>query len=560
MSPPLALALLLLLLLRVCSARDPARPNFVLIMADDLGIGDLGCYGNRTLRTPNVDRMAREGVKLTQHLAASPLCTPSRAAFLTGRYAVRSGMASHNRFGVFLFTASSGGLPPSEVTFAQRLQEHGYHTGLVGKWHLGLSCHRRDDFCHHPQRHGFESFHGFPLTNLRDCRPGAGSVFDSAERWVVRVPVQALLLCALTLALLRRLGLARVPMALVVMPVLLAVAVAAGFVAFLHCFRPANCILMTGFKLAQRPAEYEGLTQRLTREAVSFLERHAHAPFLLFLSFLHVHTAHFAAPNFSGHSHHGAYGDAVEELDWSVGQVLDALDRLGLAENTFVYFTSDHGAHVEEVSSAGEMHGGSNGIYKGGKANNWEGGVRIPGVVRFPRELGHGLELAEPTSHMDVFPTVLALAGVELPADRIIDGRDLMPLLRGTRVRSEHEFLFHYCNAYLNAVRWWPRDGSALWKVFYFTPNFDPGANGCFSSHVCFCFGRHVTHHDPPLLFDLSRDPGERHPLTPESEPRYHAVLAAVEEAVAAHTHTLDPAVPQQLSLGNLVWKPWLQL
>lgn len=105
-----------------------------------------------------------------------------------------------------------------------------------------------------------------------------------------------------------------------------------------------------------------------------------------------------------------------------------------------------------------------------------------------------------------------------------------------------------------------PPSGSALWKVFYFTPNFDPGANGCFSSHVCFCFGRHVTRHDPPLLFDLSRDPGERYPLTPESEPRYHAVLAAVEEAVAAHTHTLDPAVPQQLSLSNLVWKPWLQL
>ncbi|XP_057635764.1 steryl-sulfatase [Chionomys nivalis] len=555
-----ALALLLLLRTRVCGARDPARPNFVIIMADDLGIGDLGCYGNSTLRTPSIDRLAREGVKLTQHLAAAPLCTPSRASFLTGRYAVRSGMASHNLCGVFLFAASSGGLPPSEVTFARRLQERGYRTGLVGKWHLGVSCRHRDDFCHHPQRHGFESFHGFPLTNLRDCIPGSGSVFDSAAHWVVRVPVQVLLVCALTLALLRRLGLARVPVAVVVAPVLLAVAVAGGFFAFLHYFRPANCVLMTGFEVAQRPASYEELTQRLTREAVGFLERHAHAPFLLFLSFLHVHTAHFAAPKFAGRSRHGVYGDAVEELDWSVGQILDALDRLGLVNDTLVYFTSDHGAHVEEVSEEGEVHGGSNGIYKGGKANNWEGGIRVPGVIRFPRELGRGMELAEPTSHMDVFPTVLALAGAELPADRIIDGRDLMPLLRGTRVRSEHEFLFHYCNAYLNAVRWRPRDGSALWKVFYFTPNFDPGANGCFSSHLCFCFGKHITRHDPPLLFDLTRDPGERRPLTPESEPRYHAVLAAVGEAVAAHTRTLDPAVPQQLSLGNLVWKPWLQL
>ncbi|KAM7328972.1 hypothetical protein ACRRTK_010585 [Alexandromys fortis] len=554
-------ALALLLLLPVCGARDPARPNFVIIMADDLGIGDLGCYGNSTLRTPHIDRLAREGVKLTQHLAASPLCTPSRAAFLTGRYAVRSGMASHNRVGVFLFTASSGGLPPSEVTFAQRLQEHGYRTGLVGKWHLGVSCHHRDDFCHHPQRHGFESFHGFPLTNLRDCIPGSGSVFNSARRQLVRVPVQVLLVCALTLALLRRLGLVRVPVAVVMAPVLLAVALAGGFFAFLHYFRPANCVLMTGFEVVQQPASYEELTQRLTREAVGFLERHAHAPFLLFLSFLHVHTAHFAAPKFAGRSRHGVYGDSVEELDWSVGQILDALDRLGLVNDTLVYFTSDHGAHLEEVSEEGEMHGGSNGIYKGGKSTNWEGGIRVPGVVRFPRELGHGLELAEPTSHMDVFPTVLALAGAELPADRIIDGRDLMPLLRGTRMRSEHEFLFHYCNAYLNAVRWQPRDaGSALWKVFYFTPNFDPGTNGCFSSHVCLCFGKHITRHDPPLLFDLTRDPGEHRPLTPESEPQYHAVLAAMGEAVAAHTRTLDPAVPQQLSLSNLVWKPWLQL
>ncbi|KAL6093751.1 hypothetical protein STEG23_037296 [Scotinomys teguina] len=160
----------------------PPRPNFVLIMADDLGIGDPGCYGNTTLRTPNIDRLAREGTKLTQHLAASPLCTPSRAAFFTGRYPVRSGMASHNRVGVFLFTASSGGLPPREVTFARLLQGRGYATGLVGKWHLGLNCRRRDDFCHHPLRHGFEFFHGIPLTNLRDCRAGAGTVFGAVTR------------------------------------------------------------------------------------------------------------------------------------------------------------------------------------------------------------------------------------------------------------------------------------------------------------------------------------------------------------------------------------------
>uniref|UniRef100_A0A8C8ULQ1 Steryl-sulfatase n=1 Tax=Peromyscus maniculatus bairdii TaxID=230844 RepID=A0A8C8ULQ1_PERMB len=141
------------------------------------------------------------------------------------------------------------------------------------------------------------------------------------------------------------------------------------------------------------------------------------------------------------------------------------------------------------------------------------GGIRVPGLVRFPMMLPAGSEVAEPTSNMDVFPTVAALAGAALPADRVIDGRDLMPLLRGRTTRSAHEFLFHYCNAYLNAVRWRPPNDTAVWKAFFFTPRFDPaGANGCFSTHVCFCHGDHVTRHDPPLLFDLSRDPGELPP------------------------------------------------
>ncbi|XP_040592747.1 steryl-sulfatase [Mesocricetus auratus] len=563
-TPTLALFLLLLGVTRAHSdGPAPRRPNFVLIMADDMGIGDPGCYGNRTLRTPNIDRLAREGVKLTQHLAASPLCTPSRAAFLTGRYAVRSGMASRNRVGVFLFTASSGGLPPSEVTFARLLQDRGYATGLVGKWHLGLSCRHRADFCHHPLRHGFGFFLGFPLSNLRDCRPGAGSVWAGPLGVAAGAALRALGACAAALAAARGAGLARArggawaALALA----LAALGVAAAPRALSLGFRLANCVLMAGLEVAQQPAELDGLAGALAAQGVAFLERHARAPFLLFVSFLHVHTAHFAGPGFAGRSRHGAYGDSAEEMDWAVGQILDALDRLGLTNDTLVYFTSDHGAHVEEVSAEGEMHGGSNGIYKGGKATNWEGGIRVPGIVRYPRLLTPGLEVSEPTSNMDVFPTVAKLAGAEIPSDRIIDGRDMMPLLQGHAPRSSHEFMFHYCNAYLNAVRWAPPNETAVWKAFYFTPNFDPpGANGCFSTLVCFCAGDHVTRHDPPLLFDLSRDPGERRPLTPASEPRFHAVLAAMADAADAHARTLDPAVPDQLSLANLVWKPWLQL
>ncbi|OXB70408.1 UNVERIFIED_CONTAM: hypothetical protein H355_003292 [Colinus virginianus] len=174
--------------INIVSTYRVSNPSIVLLIADDLGIGDLGCYGNRTLRTPNIDRLAKEGVTLTQHIAASPLCTPSRAAFLTGRYPIRS-----------------------------------------GKWHLGMNCESNNDFCHHPLSHGFDYFYGLTVTNLRDCKPGQGSVFLKGVR------------------------------------------------------------------------------------------RNHDAPFLLVLSYLHVHTALYASKIFRGKSRHGLYGDAVEEMDWSVG-------------------------------------------------------------------------------------------------------------------------------------------------------------------------------------------------------------------------------------------------
>lgn len=551
---------LLLACLWETQSHTASRPNIVLLMADDLGIGDPGCYGNKTLRTPNIDRLAGEGAKLTQHLAASPLCTPSRASFLTGRYSVRSGMASSNRLGVYIFTASSGGLPSSEITFARLLKSQGYSTALIGKWHLGMNCHNKTDFCHHPLRHGFDEFFGTPMTNVRDCKPGEGTVFATANRWLVFVPLQVIGVAVLTLGALRCLGLLRVPPGVFLGLLSLVALILVLFLCFLHFFRPLNCFLMRNFEVTQQPLSFDNLTQRLTAEAAAFIRRNAETPFLLFLSFIHVHTAHFSSKEFAKKSQHGPYGDSVEEMDWSVGQILNVLEELKLANNTLVYFTSDHGAHVEEVTTKGEKHGGSNGIYKGGKSNNWEGGIRIPGIFRWPGVIQAGLEIDEPTSNMDIFPTVAKLAGSPLPKDRIIDGRDLMPLLSGRSRRSEHEFLFHYCNAYLNAVRWRPPHGTSIWKAFYFTPKFSPeGSNGCFHTHVCYCMGSYVTRHHPPLLFDLSKDPGERNPLTPATEPKFHDILRVMQEAVDRHSQTL-PEVPNQLSLGNILWKPWLQV
>ncbi|XP_078078654.1 steryl-sulfatase [Mustelus asterias] len=535
------------------------QPNYVLILADDLGIGDLGCYGNTTLRTPHIDSLAKDGITMTQHIAAAALCTPSRAAILTGRYPIRSGMASFQRMGVYIFAAGSGGLPTNETTFVKLLKEQGYSTGLIGKWHLGLNCESSEDHCHHPFRHGFDYFYGLPLTNLRNCKPNAGSIIVVGARSSVRIAIQIAIPALLTLLLIDFLGLVRMPWRALGFIFLAGALLLIVLLLFFSQFRNLNCILMRNRRVIQQPFSCENLTQRMTSEAIAFMERNSDRPFLLFMAFIPVHTALYASPDFLGKSKHGLYGDSVEEMDWSVGQILASLDRRNLSSRTLVYFTSDQGAHVEEISDSGEVHGGWNGIYKGGKSTNWEGGIRVPGLLRWPGVLAAGKSVDELTSNMDLFPTIVKLSNATMPTDRIIDGRDLMPLLLGETQQSEHEFLFHYCNSYLSAVRWHPRHSSSMWKAHFFTPNFNPeGAQGCFDTHVCLCFGSFVSQHNPPLLYDLSRDPAESLPLTPASEPQYYQILQVMGEAVERHQGNLAP-VPNQLSLDNVIWKPWLQ-
>ncbi|KAF7646600.1 hypothetical protein LDENG_00185020 [Lucifuga dentata] len=547
--------LLLLLGTGCMSLLEANRPNFVVIMVDDLGIGDLGCYGNKTLRTPHIDRLAQEGVQLTHHIAAAPLCTPSRAAFLTGRYPIRSGMVGHGRIGVYIFTAASGGLPSHELTFATLAKQQGYETALIGKWHLGLNCESNDDHCHHPSTHGFDHFYGITMTNMRDCQQGHGTVFQIRKY----IPYSTLGIGLLSVAVLHCGSVIAIRRRLMVM-LLVAMAFLAGlFAGFLVIYPYFNCVLMRDHRVVEQPFVSENLTQRMTQEATDFIQRNVAKPFLLFFSFLQVHTALFASVLFRGTSHHGIYGDAVHEVDWSVGQIVQTLEQLSLRENTLVYLTSDQGAHLEETSATGGVHGGWNGIYKAGKSTNWEGGIRVPGILSWPGKIPRGGQIDEPTSNMDLFATVVRLSGAQVPQDREIDGHDLMDLLQGRVARSKHEFLFHYCNMYLNAVRWRPGNSSSVWKAFYFTPNFFPeDGTACFHTHVCFCTPGYVTYHDPPLLFDLSRDPTESTPLTPDTEPTFSAILAAMQEAVQRHKSSVKPA-ESQLSLTNVLWKPWLQ-
>ncbi|KAG9270972.1 arylsulfatase D isoform X2 [Astyanax mexicanus] len=536
-------------------AKDVTKPNFVLMMVDDLGIGDIGCYGNDTIRTPHIDRLALDGVKLTQHIAAAPLCTPSRAAFHTGRYAVRSGFGSTGRVQVILFLGGSGGLPPNETTFAKLLQKQGYTTGLVGKWHLGVNCNSRNDHCHHPNHHGFHYFYGLPFTFFNDCKPGEGKdvlVDLQVALWQISVLVG---LGLLTLVPVRVSGLLRVGTGLLV---LLAVLCTLGFTVWFVPFELLqrwNCIIMRNQQVVEQPMEAEELPEKLMKEAEQFVERNQNRPFLLFLSLAHVHTPLFISRDFVGKSRHGLYGDNVEEVDSMIGRMVKTIERLGLSEQTLMYFTSDHGGHIED-----NQRGGWNGIYRGGKAmGGWEGGIRVPGIFSWPGRLPAGRVIGEPTSLMDIYPTLVKLAGGQLPQDRVLDGHDLMPLLEGKTRRSEHEFMFHYCGINLNAVRWHPANSDSIFKVHFFTPNFSPpGAGGCYHTKVCLCHGEFITHHDPPLVFDLSQDPSESVPLTPDTESRHAEVLQRVLRAVEDHRRTLRPVEPQ-LSWSNILWKPWLQ-
>nr|XP_060625864.1 arylsulfatase H-like isoform X1 [Anolis sagrei ordinatus] len=535
------------------------KPNILLIMVDDLGYGDLGCFGNDTIRTPNIDQLAKEGAKLTQHIAAAPLCTPSRAAFLTGRYPIRSGMSARTEPQVFIRTGSSGGLPPNETTFAKLLQQQGYTTGLIGKWHQGVSCKSRNDHCHHPLNHGFDYFYGTPLTFLNECQSGKDPEISKQLRASCWSYTQLISLLVFTLLLGNISGMTSLKWKAIAF---VAVCDILFFIIWFSCYgfsRYWDCILMKEHIVVEQPIKVENVTFKILKEAISFIERNKQGQFLLFVSFLHVHTPCYTTELFRGKSSHGLYGDNVEEMDWMVGKILTAIDKDGLRDNTFVYFASDNGGSLE-LREGSTQCGGWNSIYKGGKAmGGWEGGIRVPGIVRWPGMIPANIAINEPISLMDIYPTVAHLAGASVPQDRVIDGKNQIALLQGKVKHSEHEFMFHYCGAYLHAVRWYQKESGALWKVHYVSPKFHPeGAGACYNRKICPCFGDGITHHNPPLLFDLSRDPSEANPLSPTTEPLFNTILSHAERAIREHQETLTP-VPEQFDIYNIIWKPWLQ-
>lgn len=364
-------------------------PNFVIIFADDLGYGDLGVYGHPTIRTPNMDRMAYEGQKWTNFYVAASVCTPSRAALMTGRLPVRSGMASHKSR--VLFPNSAKGLPQSEITLAEQLKKAGYATACIGKWHLG---HKQQYL---PLSHGFDYYFGIPYSNDMDMQSEKGYM----EYWQTPEEIK---------------------------------------------MEDFNVPLIRNKEVLERPANQHTITKRYSEEAIKFIKEKKDEPFFIYLAHNLPHIPLFASEEFLGKSERGLYGDVVEEIDHGVGQILATLREEGLAENTIVVFTSDNGPWVTF-----KTQGGSAGLLKAGKGTTWEGGMREPcifwgpGLVKPAVVSGLG-------STMDLFATFSSMAGVPMPDDREMDGLDLSKVLL-ENAESPRKSILYYRGPELYAAR-----------------------------------------------------------------------------------------------------------
>lgn len=365
-----------------CSGAAARAPNVVLLFADDMGYGDLGCYGARGWNTPNLDRLAKEGTRFTDFYVAQAVCSASRTALLTGCYPNRVGILGA------LGPAAKHGIADGERTVAQVLKTKGYATAIYGKWHLG----------HHPKflptRHGFDEYYGLPYSN---------------DMWP-KHPT------------------AKFP----------------------------DLPLIEGTKTVKLNPDQSQLTTRYTERAVKFIEKNKAGPFFVYVPYAMPHVPLHVSGKHRGKSKQGLYGDVVEEIDWSVGQIVAALKRLGLEKDTLVIFTSDNGPWL----SYGNHAGGTFGLREG-KGTAWEGGVRVPCIMRWPGVVPAGRECREPAMTIDVLPTLAALAGAELPK-LPIDGKDITPLIKGEKgAKSPHEAYFFYYGKELRAVR------AGKWKLVF---------------------------------------------------------------------------------------------
>ncbi|XP_052072952.1 steryl-sulfatase-like isoform X2 [Mytilus californianus] len=547
---------LALLLLFVVSAKKP--PNILIIIADDLGYGDVGCFGNKTIPTPSIDKLASQGARLTHHLAASSLCTPSRSALLTGRYPARTGMVPTppSRIGIILFLATSAGLPQSEVTIAEQAKSKGYRTGLIGKWHLGLSESKYNDNIFHPNNQGFDYYYGHPLTNVKDWYNDGSSVLFHQNPRTNWYALTSVIVTMLTMYLFYKKEYIGLKIVLFVL-FLLILFWSYFYFTFLNMIL-LNSLLYRNLDIVEQPINLETLSERYTKESIEFLENSTNnnAPFLLVVSWNHVHTALITSKKFRGKSKHGRYGDAVEELDYGTGQIVSKLDELGLTDDTLVYFTSDNGAHLEERGMHGEIDGGINSPFKGGKGHPAvDGGIRVPSIVRFPNQIQKNIDINEPTTQMDMFTTISNLIEADIPKDRHIDGKDIMPLMKQKENITPSPFLYHYCNNEIHAMRYRPPEGNKVWKLVFKEPNYMPGQEEC-EGLACLC--RNAVILNPPVFYELTSDLGERKPIPSDSSEKYRNLRDIMTKELNDHVTSVG-TINSQLTVRKLLWNPFLQ-
>ena len=420
MNPLLSILILGLVLLFPGSpamAQPATPPNIILILADDLGYGDLGSYGAELIKTPHIDRLAEEGIRLTDFYASSNVCSPSRAGLLTGRYAVRDGLAART-----VAVHDTRGLPAETTTIATLLKAHGYRTALIGKWHLGHHTEAQ-----RPNAQGFDLFYGLLHPNDEE--------------------------------------------------------------------QP----LYRNTRASTEPLMQSALTRRFTEEAQRFIDQSEGQPFFLYMSHIAPHIPLAPSPEFANTSEAGAYGDVIQELDWSVGQLLDAVERRGIAESTIVIFSSDNGPFPE----------GSGGGLRGGKATAWDGGYRVPFIARWPGRIPAESTSGAIAMNIDLLPSIAAVAGAAITPNSVLDGRNILPVLTGKSNESPHQALFFFNHDRIAAVR--TQDWKIVVRADY--RNIE----------------RVLPEHDVQLLFDMRKDPEERYSLAAHRPDKWQELNAHLE-------------------------------
>ncbi|MCH8232852.1 MAG: sulfatase [Bacteroidetes bacterium] len=436
-----------------CKPRSANRlPNIVLIFTDDQGYGDLGTYGAIGYTTPHLDKLAAEGIRFTNFYSAQAVCSASRAGLLTGCYP--------NRINIHgaLMPWSKNGLHDNEITIAEMLKQKGYATGIFGKWHLG---HQKKFL---PLQHGFDEYFGLPYSNDMWPVNFDGTPITDSTSWKARYPILPLIDGNEKVGEIKTLK------------------------------------------------DQATLTTRYTERAIQFIEKNKNRPFFLYFPHSMPHVPLGVSEKFSGKSRQGMYGDVIMEIDWSVGQVLQALEENGLSENTFVIYTSDNGPWLNFGN-----HAGSTGGLREGKGTSFEGGQRVPCIIRWPGRTVAGKVISNLASTIDILPTIAAITGAALP-DHKIDGVNILPLVLGEPEADPRDHLYYYYG--VNNLEAVLKDN---WKLIF------PHKHRSYIGHAPGNDGWPGKTHQDSVgleLYDLRRDPGERYDV----KEMYPEIVASLQQ------------------------------